>query len=129
VGHEEPWSDRATTLAHEDRPWGGFDVLADEVDYKVKRIMVVPGRRLSYQVHARRSEHWFVVAGRALVTLDEVEHRLAPGQAIDVPVGTAHRIASVGDEPLLFVEVQFGDYFGEDDITRLDDDYGRSEEA
>jgi mannose-6-phosphate isomerase len=102
-------------------------VLDDEAaDHKVKRIEVAPGKRLSYQRHAHRAEHWFVVAGSALVTLDGVEHRLGPGQAIDIGRGAAHRIANVGSDPLVFVEVQHGDYFGEDDIVRLEDDFGRT---
>jgi mannose-6-phosphate isomerase len=91
----------------------------------VKRITVRPGRRLSYQRHERRSEHWFVVSGTGLVVLDGVEHAVTSGGAIDVPCGTAHRIQNTGEEELVFVEVQRGNYFGEDDITRLDDDYGR----
>jgi mannose-6-phosphate isomerase len=110
----------------ETRPWGGYEVLADEPTHKVKRLTVEPGQRLSYQRHARRSEHWFVVAGEGVVTLDGEAHPVAAGSAIDVPVGTAHRIASSGTEPLVFVEVQHGASFGEDDIERLDDDYGRA---
>jgi mannose-6-phosphate isomerase len=110
------------------RPRGAFVVLDDGPLGKVKRITVEPGKRLSYQLHHRRAEHWFVVAGRALVTLDDVEHEVLPGQAIDIPLGSAHRVENRGDVPLVFVEVQQGDYFGEDDIVRLDDDYGRAEE-
>ena len=115
--------------AGESRPWGRFDVLDDADDCKVKRMTVSPGQRLSYQRHARRSEHWVVVRGRALVTLDGIDHDLGPGEAIDIPRGAAHRVANRGSELLVFVEVQLGDYFGEDDITRLSDDYGRLEEA
>jgi mannose-6-phosphate isomerase len=104
-------------------------VLSDAPTHKVKRLTVEPGQRLSYQRHARRAEHWFVVGGVGVVTLDGVEHPVAPGVAIDVPVGAAHRVASTGAEPLVFVEVQHGSYFGEDDIERLDDDYGRTETA
>jgi mannose-6-phosphate isomerase len=107
------------------RPWGRYDVLADDASYKVKTIVVEPGERLSYQRHARRSEHWFVVSGRGVVTLDGDTVDVVAGRAVDVPVGTAHRIANIGDAPLLFVEVQHGEYFGEDDIERLEDDYGR----
>jgi mannose-6-phosphate isomerase len=113
-------------MESETRPWGGYEVLADEPTHKVKRLTVEPGHRLSYQRHAQRAEHWFVVGGQGVVTLDGVEHPVAPGTAIDVPRGAAHRIESTGTEPLVFVEVQHGDYFGEDDIERLDDDYGRS---
>lgn len=107
------------------RPWGRYDVLADSPTYKVKTITVEPGKRLSYQRHAQRSEHWFVVQGRGRVTLDGVPKDLEAGDAVDVPKGVAHRIENVGTDQLVFVEVQTGDYFGEDDIVRLDDDYGR----
>lgn len=108
------------------RPWGKYWVLAEGEDHKVKRIEVKPGQRLSYQRHAKRSEHWFVVAGCATVKLDGVDHVLGAGQAIDIPQGTAHRVSNRSAEPLVFIEVQHGSYFGEDDIERLEDDYGRA---
>src|SRR3954470_1936589 len=110
-------------LNGEARPWGRFEILSDDVSHKVKRMTVEPGHRLSYQRHAQRSEHWFVVAGDALVTLDGVEHTVVTGEAIDIPMGAAHRVANKGTEPLVFIEMQHGTYFGEDDIERLDDDY------
>lgn len=110
----------------DERPWGGYLVLEDGASHKVKRITVKPGQRLSYQRHAKRAEHWLVIGGEAVVTIDGNEHRLAAGDAIDVPRGAAHRISSCGDDDLVFIEVQLGDYFGEDDIERLDDDYGRA---
>jgi mannose-6-phosphate isomerase len=110
----------------EERPWGRFEVLDDGDDCKVKRMVVAPGQRLSYQRHERRAEHWVVVSGQARVTLDGVDHDLDPGEAIDIPRGAAHRVANPGSVDLVFVEVQLGDYFGEDDITRLSDDYGRT---
>ncbi len=110
----------------EQRPWGSFTVLDDGASHKVKRIEVAPGRRLSYQRHHRRAEHWFVVSGRACATLDGVAREVTTGTAIDIPVGCAHRVENVGDEPLVFVEVQHGEYFGEDDIVRLEDDFGRA---
>jgi mannose-6-phosphate isomerase-like protein (cupin superfamily) len=109
----------------EDRPWGRFEVLSDAESHKVKRITVNAGHRLSYQRHAQRSEHWFVVGGEAIVTLDGVEKIVTTGEAIDIPVGAAHRIENKGPGALVFIEVQHGSYFGEDDIERLDDDYGR----
>jgi mannose-6-phosphate isomerase len=109
-----------------ERPWGRYCVLVDADDHKVKQIVVTPGTRLSYQTHARRSEHWFVVSGHGVVTLDDVPSDVAPGRAVDIPVGTKHRIQNTGTEDLVFIEVQHGDYFGEDDIVRLDDDYGRT---
>lgn len=110
----------------DERPWGTYLVLDDEGDHKVKRITVRAGRRLSYQRHQHRSEHWFVVSGAGVVVLDGTQKDVGPGVAIDVPRGCAHRIANTGDEDLVFIEVQHGSYFGEDDILRLDDDYGRA---
>ncbi len=110
---------------HDERPWGSYTVLEEGAGWKVKRIDVNAGERLSYQRHQRRSEHWVVVTGRARVTLDGGERELQPGDAIDIPAGTAHRIENRGDALLTFVEVQRGDYLGEDDIERLSDDYGR----
>jgi mannose-6-phosphate isomerase-like protein (cupin superfamily) len=116
---------------HDARPWGTYTVLedAEAEGFKVKRITVEPGHRLSYQRHAQRAEHWFVVAGTATVTLDDVVQEVPAGQAIDIAVGTAHRVENRSDQPLLFVEVQQGGYLGEDDIVRLDDDYGRAPSA
>jgi mannose-6-phosphate isomerase len=111
----------------DERPWGDYVVLADEDNHKVKRIRVLPGKRISYQRHDRRSEHWFIVAGTAVVTLDEVPREIGDGDTVDVHVGVAHRIENTGAEDLIFVEVQHGEYFGEDDIHRLDDDFGRHE--
>jgi mannose-6-phosphate isomerase len=113
----------------ETRPWGRYLVLSDRDDHKVKRIEVNPGHRLSYQRHAKRSEHWFVVSGTATVTLDGTDHLLRSGEAIDIPQGAAHRVSNTTDEELIFIEVQHGTYFGEDDIERLDDDYGRAAQA
>ena len=111
---------------YDERPWGSFTVLDEGAGYKVKRIEVLPGKRLSYQKHAQRAEHWFVVQGVARVTLDGRELALARGEYIDIPVGAAHRIENPGDETMIFIEVQQGDYLGEDDIVRLQDDFGRS---
>lgn len=100
--------------------------MLEEADgYKVKRIEVLPRKRLSYQRHSRRGEHWMVVRGAGKVTIDGTETLLRSGQAIDVPVGAAHRIENPGDENLIFIEIQTGNYFGEDDIVRLEDDFGR----
>jgi len=107
------------------RPWGYYIILADEADHKVKRIVVKPGKRLSLQRHHRRSEHWYVVSGEALVTLDRREVRLVAGQAVDIPRQTAHRVKNPESSDLTFIEIQTGDYFGEDDIERLEDDFGR----
>ena len=108
------------------RPWGSFTVLDQGEGFKVKRIEVLPHKRLSYQRHARRAEHWMVVGGTGKVTLDGREIIVRPGEAIDIAVGAAHRIENPGDETLIFIEIMRGDYLGEDDITRLEDDFGRT---
>lgn len=107
------------------RPWGTFTVLDEGENFKVKRIEVLPGKRLSYQKHAQRAEHWVVVQGTAKVTLDGRDVILALGQAIDIAIGMAHRVENPGEDLLVFIEVQRGDYLGEDDIVRLQDDFGR----
>jgi mannose-6-phosphate isomerase len=108
------------------RPWGTFTVLDEADGFKVKRIEVLPGKRLSYQKHAQRAEHWFVVEGTAKVTLDGSEIKVEAGEAIDIPTGTAHRVENAGATNLVFIEVQRGAYLGEDDIVRLEDDFGRA---
>ncbi len=117
---------RSVLVATETRPWGRFTVIDEAPAYKVKRIEVRPGLRLSYQRHAKRSEHWIVVSGVGEATLDDVTHRLSRGDTFDIPVGGAHRIANVGDETLVFIEVQHGESFDESDIERIDDDFGRA---
>lgn len=114
------------TLETSERPWGSYLVLADEADHKVKRITVKPGARLSLQRHQHRAEHWFVVTGNGRVALDAEQVDLCAGEAVDIPCGTKHRIENIGSANLVFVEVQTGSYFGEDDIERFEDDYGRS---
>ena len=112
---------------YEERPWGSFTILDEGETYKVKRLEILPGKRLSYQRHSRRSEHWFVVRGTAKVTLNDAEILVPAGSSIDIPLGAAHRIEnSPENEKLVLIETQTGDYFGEDDIERLDDDFGRS---
>ena len=108
------------------RPWGTFTVLDEGDNYKVKRIEVLPGKRLSYQKHAQRAEHWVVVQGTAKVTLDDREIIVRPGEAIDISIGAAHRVENSGTDLLVFIEVQRGVYLGEDDIVRLQDDFGRT---
>ena len=108
------------------RPWGFYDVLADEPDHKVKRILVYPGKRLSLQRHQRRSEHWHIIQGMATVTVGERIVDLKPGESIDIKRGEIHRVENTGREDTAFIEVQRGDYFGEDDIERIEDDFGRS---
>ena len=108
------------------RPWGTFTVLDEGDNFKVKRIEVLPGKRLSYQKHSQRAEHWVVVQGIARVTLDDRNHIVSAGEAIDIAIGSAHRVENPGDELLVFIEVQRGNYLGEDDIVRLQDDFGRA---
>lgn len=109
-----------------ERPWGAYTILGSDAGFQVKEIVVDPGKRLSYQRHAQRSEHWYVVRGSGRVTLDNEAHDLAVGDSVDVSVGQLHRIENNGVEPLTFIEVQLGTYLGEDDIERLEDDFGRS---
>lgn len=111
---------------YDERPWGSFTVLDEGEGYKVKRIEVLPGKRLSYQQHARRAEHWMIVQGTSRITLDGREQIIGTGQTVDVPTGARHRIENPGDEKLIFIEIQRGDYLGEDDIVRFDDDFGRA---
>ena len=109
-----------------DRPWGYYLVLQEDAGYKVKQFVVRPGRRLSLQRHRRRVEHWQVVRGEASVTCGDKIVRLLPGESIDIPLGVLHRVESVGKENLVVIEVQMGEYVGEDDIERIEDDYGRA---
>ena len=107
------------------RPWGQYRVLAEPSGSQIKEILVRPGQRLSLQRHRYRGEHWYVVHGRAVAVCDDHEVTLEEGRSLEVPRGVWHRIMNPGDSGLLFIEVQTGEYFGEDDIERLADDYGR----
>lgn len=115
-----------TKTCAQDTPWGKWEVLIDESNYKVKRIVVKPGKRLSYQTHSKRQEHWMVVEGTAKVTLDGKDFEVPTGKTVDIAIGQAHRIENIGPGNMTFIEIQTGTYFGEDDIVRLQDDYGRS---
>jgi len=108
------------------RPWGHYQNLLEHENHKIKELMVNPGERLSLQKHQHRAEHWTVVNGEALVTVGEKEILLKTGQSVDIPKGSVHRIFNPGNTQLDIVEVQMGDYFGEDDIIRLQDDYNRA---
>jgi len=108
------------------RPWGSYTVLEDAVDCKVKRLVVNPGHILSLQMHHRRSEHWTVVSGVARVTVGERTVDLKRNESIEIPVETRHRLENATSEPIALIEVQCGDYFGEDDIVRFEDRYGRT---
>ncbi len=107
------------------RPWGRYEVLQDTPHFKVKCIWVTPGLRLSYQRHRKRAEHWYFVQGEAEVTLNGVISHHVPGGSIDIKIGDLHRVGNVGDTEVIFIEVQIGTYFGEDDIERVEDDFGR----
>ena len=107
------------------RPWGWYQSLDIGPSHQVKRLVVSPGRRLSLQKHRHRSEHWTVVEGIAEVTIDDRVLTVEPNQSIYIPLGAVHRAANHGKTPVTIIEVQCGDYFGEDDIIRFEDDYGR----
>ena len=108
-----------------DRPWGRFFVIQDDNDYKIKRIEVNSGHRLSYQYHKKRSEHWIIVKGQATIKLENNTIIKNPGESIYIPKGAAHRIQNNSTETLVIIEIQLGTYFGEDDIVRIEDDYNR----
>ncbi len=107
------------------RPWGSWEVLDQGPDYKVKRITVQGHSRLSLQTHAHRAEYWMIVAGVATCTVGDSEVDLRAGESAHVPLGARHRIGNHENEDLILIEVQVGAYLGEDDIVRLEDDYGR----
>jgi mannose-1-phosphate guanylyltransferase/mannose-6-phosphate isomerase len=107
------------------RPWGSYTILEEGASYKIKRVSVRPGKRLSLQLHRRRSEHWIVVSGTAEIQLGGERSVLAPNESTFVRAGVRHRLGNPGEVPLEVIEVQSGDYLGEDDILRFDDEYGR----
>jgi mannose-6-phosphate isomerase len=111
--------------ATELRPWGSFTILEEGSGYKIKRIEVNPGHRLSLQMHHHRSEHWIVVSGTAKVTCGDTEEVIFANQSTYVPQCTNHRLENPGVIPLVLIEVQNGEYLGEDDIVRFQDDYSR----
>jgi len=113
-------------IESEERPWGRFFVLHDEPSYKLKRIEVDPGGRLSYQYHHKRSEAWIIVEGTGVITLDGIDKEFTKGQTVLIPQGVKHRIENKRQEKVVFIEVQTGSYFGEDDVVRIEDDYNRA---
>ncbi len=113
------------SIENEKRPWGRFYVIHDESDYKIKRIEVDPKKRLSYQFHQKRSETWVIIKGFGKITIDGIVKNYNSGETILIPKGVKHRIENLGDDELIFIEVQTGSYFGEDDIVRIEDDYNR----
>lgn len=112
-------------MEHDIRPWGEYWVLEDTDTHKVKKVLVEPNGRLSLQYHKFRSEVWTIVAGVGTVTIGEETKEYQVGEVAYIPQGAVHRIANYGDKPLIFIEVQYGTYFGEDDIIRIEDDYNR----
>ena len=113
-------------LEKDERPWGRYFVLQDESNFKIKRIEVEPGQRLSYQYHNKRSETWIVIKGTALVTINNNIKDYKEGETVIIPLKAKHRVENKSNSLLIFIEVQTGSYFGEDDIIRLNDDYGRN---
>jgi mannose-6-phosphate isomerase len=112
-------------LEKSERPWGRYEVLQESPNHKVKCIWVSPGKRLSYQKHQKRAEHWFIVSGHGEVTIDGVTKPIKPGDTVEFGIGVLHRMSNTGNEEIVFVEIQTGTYFGEDDIERIEDDFGR----
>lgn len=123
IAEKETHFDPVTS--HDERPWGTFSVIDEGPRYKIKRIVVKPGHRLSLQLHHHRSEHWVVVSGVAKVTCGNQEILLSTNQSSYIPPNTTHRLENPGIVPLTLIEVQNGEYLGEDDITRFEDDYQR----
>ena len=113
------------SIESEERPWGRFFVIHDQPKYKLKRIEVDPGGRLSYQYHHKRSEAWTIIDGVGDITLNGVTKEYKVGETILIPQGVKHRIENKKSEKVVFIEVQTGTYFGEDDIVRFEDKYGR----
>ena len=107
------------------RPWGRYEILSESDTHKVKTICVNPGKRLSYQRHEKRAEHWFIVQGESRITLNGDIFEMGAGDSIDIEIGDLHRIENIGTNDVIFMEVQTGTYFGEDDIERIEDDFGR----
>jgi mannose-1-phosphate guanylyltransferase/mannose-6-phosphate isomerase len=122
---EEKGRSESVTHPTVTRPWGEYTVLIEQGRYKVKRLTVAPGQKMSLQKHEQRSEHWVVVTGEVTIVRGEEELVLRSNEGVTIPVGTMHRIENRGSESAELIEVQLGDYVGEDDIIRFEDDYGR----
>lgn len=120
-----PTTTRTETIERTSRPWGWYETVSEVPGNKIKRIGVLPGQKLSLQKHHQRAEHWVVVLGTAEVTVGDRVLTMKPGQHVDIAIGEVHRLANLTADMVEIVEVQFGAYLGEDDIVRLQDDYGR----
>lgn len=107
------------------RPWGTFEILLEDPNCKVKKIIVQPGHKLSLQSHKKRTELWKIISGSGIITLNTKAANISKGMSCQIPAGTIHRIENNGTEELIFIEIQTGEYFGEDDIIRYEDVYGR----
>jgi len=112
-------------IDHDVRPWGEYIVIESSNNFKIKKIDVLPGQRLSYQYHNGRSETWVIIQGKARVTIDGIEKTHDKGDTIIIPKKAKHRIENISRKNLIFIEIQTGDYFEEDDIIRIQDDYNR----
>ena len=112
-------------IEKEDRPWGSFFVIHEEEDYKLKRLEITSNKRLSYQFHDKRSETWVIISGRPSITINDITKFYDKGDTVIIPVGTKHRIENKDKETVVLIEIQTGSYFGEDDITRIEDDFNR----
>ncbi|WP_304343812.1 phosphomannose isomerase type II C-terminal cupin domain [Chryseobacterium koreense] len=112
-------------MEYDVRPWGEYWVLEDAKTHKVKKISVNPGGRLSLQYHCHRAEVWTIVSGAGTITINDEVKDYQTGEVVQIPLKTRHRIENTGKEPVVFIEVQYGTYFGEDDIVRIEDDYNR----
>lgn len=112
-------------ISRDERPWGFYEVLLTEPGLQIKRITVTAGKRFSLQTHEHRAEHWFITAGEGYVTKNGWVHRVKPGSSVVIEKGDQHRATAADDSDLVFIEVQVGSYLGEDDIVRLEDDFGR----
>lgn len=106
-------------------PWGRWSVIHEEKGFKVKKIEILPEKRLSYQKHFKRAEHWEIVRGKGTITIEGKNYILKEGECITIPKNALHRIENIGPEVLVIIEVQRGEYLGEDDIVRVEDDFGR----
>ena len=113
------------SIYKENRPWGAFHILAEDENYKIKKIIVNPGKRMSYQFHNKRSECWIIIQGTAKINLNDKIELFKKGDIIEIPIKAKHRVENINDSDLIFIEVQTGEYFGEDDIVRIEDDFNR----
>lgn len=123
--HTDQSYGKESAMSESTRPWGRYEILQESPEHKVKCIWVAPGKRISYQRHGKRAEHWFIVAGTGRFTLNGVVSTVVAGDSVDIGISELHRIENIGTDDVIFIEVQTGTYFGEDDIERIEDDFGR----